>query len=958
MAERRQESEETRMHGVKSSITARRVGLRAKLAFCAAALAVVGASAVVPSSALATNPIKEFKAVPTTVQGGTNTQAGGHPNLLFKVRFGSRLDQVNPCNCSDGKAIIGHLPTGFIGNPHAAPSCNLAEFSKNECPVASQVGWVELLLVEELGLGGIPVYNLQPHPDEAGLLGFFIPLLEGAAFVSLSARTGSDFGLDSVATGFPHVLPASAVGLHLWGVPADPSHDNLRRKFHPNLELCLGGGAGEPEPPEEEIECGPGESSDAPLEPFLENPTTCGVPLTASVDMYSYDGGVEHAETAWPATTGCEQLAFNPSLTAQPTTTGADSPSGLDVDLRVPQTQSATVPSPSELRATTLTLPAGFSINPNAADGKTSCSDTEASFGTENAANCPENAKVGTLELDSSALPGPIPGGIYLGEPQPGNKYRLILTADGFGTHVKLAGSVHPDAQTGQLIVTFRKQPGQETAGEEGLPQSPLQEFNFHFFGSERGLLATPTQCGTYLVKTEFEPWDAILQNQTSISSFTISSGPNGAPCPTSPRSFNPSLVAGNSDNTAGAHSPFTLLLSRADGDQNMVALNVTTPPGFAATLKGIPYCPESALATLANPSYSGVTELNTPACPAASRIGTAVAQTGAGTHPLNSPGSVYLAGPYKGAPLSLEVVVPAVSGPYDLGNVVTRSAVFVDPATAQVSTVSDPITEILEGVPLRIRSILVSLDRPNFALNPTNCDPFAVTAQAFGNEGGVANLSAAFQVANCASLGFAPKLGLKLNGSTKRRGHPAVQAVLRPAAGDANLARTTVVMPKNELLDNSHIGTVCTKVLFAAQTCPAASVYGSATAVTPLLDHSLSGPVYLRSSKHQLPDLVADLRGQIDLEVAGRIDTVKNGGLRTRFESVPDAPVTKFVLKLKGGKKGLLVNSRSLCKSNQKASVKLVGQNGMQISRKTKLQSACGSNASRHKRHRSKAVR
>ncbi len=947
------------MHTANRPIsTPRRTGLGAKLAFCAAALAVVAAGALAPSSALAENPIKEFKAVPSTPSGGVETQAGGHPGLLFKVRFGSRLDQHEPCNCSDGKAIIGHLPTGFIGNPHAALTCTLAEFSSNECPVASQVGWVELLLVEELGLGGIPVYNLQPHPDEAGLLGFYIPLLEGAATISLSARTGSDYGLDSVATGFPHVLPASAVTLHLWGVPADPSHDNMRRSFHPDLQLCVIE-PGEEEEPEEEIECGSGEKSDAPLVPFLENPTTCGVPLTARADVFSYDGGIDRAETSWPATTGCEQLVFNPSMTAQPTTKGADSASGLDVDLSVPQTQSATVPSPSELRANTLTLPEGFSINPNAADGKTSCSEAEASFGTEKAAQCPETSKVGTVEIDSSALPGPIPGGIYLGQPQPGNKYRLFLTGDGFGTHVKLAGSVHPNAQTGQLVVTFDEQPGQGEGAPIGLPQTPLQDFRLHFFGSERGLLATPAQCGSHPVNAEFVPWDSILQVQSSTSSFTIDSGPNGAPCPGSERPFNPSLVAGNSDSTAGSHSPFTLLLTRADGDQNLAALNVNTPPGFSATLKGIPYCPESALATLANPSYSGITEQVTPACPAASQIGTGAAQTGAGTHPLNSPGKVYLAGPFKGAPLSLEVVVPAVSGPYDLGNVVVRSAIFVNPATAKVSTVSDPITEILEGIPLRIRSILINLDRTNFTLNPTNCDPFAVTAQAFGNQGAIASLSAGYQVTNCADLGFAPKLSLKVSGSTKRRGHPALHAVLKTKPGEANSRRVVTTLPKSELLDNAHIGTVCTKVQFAAGTCPAGSLMGSATAFTPLLDQPLHGSVYLRSSSSKLPDLVADLHGQIDLEVIGRISSPKGSGLSVSFQSLPDAPVSKFVLDTLGGKKGLLINEEDLCKAPQKATVTMVGQNGAKTEGKRKLETACGSKASRHtRRNRTRAVR
>jgi hypothetical protein len=418
--------------------------------------------------------------------------------------------------------------------------------------------------------------------------------------------------------------------------------------------------------------------------------------------------------------------------------------------------------------------------------------------------------------------------------------------------------------------------------------------------------------------------------------------------------------VAGNVDNTAGVYSNLLLKTSRADGDQNMIGINTVTPPGFSANISGIPYCPESALAILQSPGYSGVVESATPACPAASQVGTMYSGTGAGADPLNNPGKIYLAGPYKGAPVSLMFVVPAVSGPYDLGNVAVRAATFVDPVTAQISTISDRIPEILDGIPLRIRYLHFDFDRSNFTLNPTNCDPLTVGVDVLGNEGAVAQRSADFQVANCANLPFAPKLGLKLKGSTKRRGHPALRAVLRAGDDEANIARTVVTMPKSLLLDNSHIGTVCTKVQFAADACPAASVYGRAMVETPLLDEPLSGPVYLRSSKHKLPDLVADLEGQIDLELAGRIDSPKNGGLRTRFQSVPDAPVTKFVLNMQGGKKGLLINESSLCNGVKKAAVKLVGQNGMALDRRTKLQTGCGGTGSKQRKRlqRARAVR
>jgi hypothetical protein len=896
---------------------------RTKLALCSAALALAGiGAALFPGLAQADNQIQHFAAFPST------TQAGGHPDVTTEVSFGNRINNPDPCNCSDGRAVTIHLPTGVIGNTHATPTCSLTEFSQAECPVEAQVGYVWLVIAEAITIKQ-PVFSMEPRTDEPGLLGFVVPIIDGPGFIGISARTGSDFGLDVTSSGFQHLLPADTINVKLWGTPASPENDDLRFRFgwgKDTGDICAGIEPDDPCNGEEPV------SSDAPTTPFLQNPTTCGVPLTATVDVLSYDGGVTHAEDAWPGTTGCEQLAFNPSLTAQPTTTKADSATGLDVNLRAPQTLSEKVPSPSELRGTTVTLPEGFSINPNAADGKTSCSDAQANFGSTVAAQCPETSKVGTIEIDSSALPGELPGAIYLAEPQPGNKYRLFITGDGFGTHVKLPGSVRLDAQTGRIVVVFKD-----------LPQTPLEGFNFHFFGSERGLLATPTHCGSYEVKSEFEPWDSVLQNQSSISSFTIDSGPGGAPCPSAARPFTPSLIAGNSDNTAGTYSNLLLRVDRADGDQNMVRLNTLTPPGFSARIAGIPYCPEAAIAALQAPGYSGLAELAASACPAASQVGTMYAGTGAGTHPLNSPGKVYLAGPYQGAPLSLMFVVPAVSGPYDLGVVAVRSKVLVDPVTAQITTLSDGIPEILDGIPLRIRYLHFDFDRSGFTLNPTNCDPFEVDAQLIGNQGGVAEPLAHYQVGNCANLGFAPKLGLKLTGSTKRRGHPALQATLRAKPGEANISRTQVAMPETLLLDNGHIGTVCTKVQFASDTCPAGAVYGRAMIETPLLDQPLRGRVYLRSSKNKLPDLVADLEGQIEIELAGRIDTAKGGGLRATFARVPDAPVTKFVLNMEGGKQGLLINSTNLCAEDQQASVQMDGQNGVASNTKKKLQTGCG---------------
>jgi hypothetical protein len=588
-----------------------------------------------------------------------------------------------------------------------------------------------------------------------------------------------------------------------------------------------------------------------------------------------------------------------------------------------------------------MTLPEGFSLAPNGANGKVACADEELSFETEEEARCPEFAKIGTSTIDSSALPGPINGSIYIGQPLPGQTFRAFVTADGFATHVKLKGAVDLDAGNGRIVTSFTD-----------LPQAPIQEVDLHFFGSERGIFATPRRCGSYPVVTRFTPWDEALEDQVSTSEISIDSGPNGSPCPSSPRPFNPLVNAGTADNTAGAFAPFTFELTRPDGDQEPAAIATQTPPGFLASLRGVAYCPEPAIESLVSGAKGGLQELAAPSCPASSRLGSVSAGAGPGTRPLYVGGDVYLAGPYKGAPISLLAVVPAISGPYDLGNEVTRIATYVDPVTARISAVSDPLPLILDGVPLRARFLQIRLDRPNFTLNPTRCDPFAVATQAMGDEGGVVNVENHFQVANCSTLDFSPSLSLKLSGGLKVRGHPAIHAVFTARQGDANSRRIAVTLPKGEQLDNGHIGTVCTRGRFAADDCPSDSLVGRVKVVTPLLDEPLQGNVYLRASNHRLPDLAMDLEGQVDLELAGRVDAI-NGRLRTTFDDVPDAPVTSLTFDLLGRAKGLLINSESLCSRSKRVTVRMTGQNGDVVTTRPKLRAACGSQASRRARRR-----
>jgi hypothetical protein len=917
-----------RPRGIEEGVMLRTRSIASGIALAVAALAV--AWSLAPAAAQAGSPITEFRVSPST------SQAGGHPDLDIYFQVENRMTQHIPpptCDCQDPRDIEVHLPAGLIGDPHSTVQCNAVDFSNEQCPPDSQVGIVELGLAAEIqpnkkdeeegypgGLTGrIALYNLIPHPGQPALLGITAPALRFPIYTVLEPRTEGDYGLDAHVVQINHVFPLHTLHEVIWGVPAAPEHTELRHPPH-----CDPSAFGNPP-------CYPGVPSDQEEAPFLDNPTTCGEAQQAGLEVTAYDNEVTKATTGYPATSGCDQLSFNPSLFGQPTGTATDTASGLDIDLQVPQFENPKVPSPSEIRGATVTLPEGFAINPNAADGKVACSDLQAQLSNRGPAACPENAKVGTLSVTSAALPGPLPGYIYLGEPKPGDPYRLVLAASGFGVNVKIIGSVRANPATGQLVTVF-----------DHLPQAPFSDFNMHFFGSERGLLVTPTQCGTYPVKSTFTPWDGLLAKQSSEQFFSLDRGPEGTACPGPVLGFNPGFEAGVTDKSAGQPAPFELRLTRSDGEQTLSGLTVKTPPGLSARLAGVAYCPDAALAAAELPTYSGLSELAAPICPASSLIGTAVTGAGAGTHPVYLPGKVYLAGPYKGAPLSLAVVTPAVSGPYDLGTVVVRAALHIDPTDAHITAVSNPLPRILEGIPLRIRSVLLMLDRPNFTVNPTDCEPFDIAADIAGGQGTLAARHARFQIANCAELPFSPKLRLRLKGGVTRAKNPAVRAVLTALPGEANIARTIVKLPYGEQIDQSHINNPCTRVQFAANQCPASSVIGTAVAESPLLEKPLAGNVYLRSSSHTLPDMVVALRGQVDIDLAARIDSVHQA-LRTSFETVPDVPVSKFRLNLFGGKRGLLINGYNLCKTRRKGRLTLVGQNNLVSSQPLAIHPSCG---------------
>ncbi|HEU4943592.1 MAG TPA: hypothetical protein VFT10_00355, partial [Solirubrobacterales bacterium] len=633
----------------------------------------------------------------------------------------------------------------------------------------------------------------------------------------------------------------------------------------------------------------------------------------------------------------------------------------------------------SHVRSARVTLPAGMGLNPSAANGLVACTDAEFGKGTRNPVACPPASKIGTVEVDTPPLPdGSLTGSVYVGnqlssDPASGDLYRIFVTAESarYDISARLLGKVSANPQTGQLTTTF-DEAALGSAPISGLPQVPFEAFQLNFNGGPRAPLTSPSTCGPHMTASQMTPWSSapgIAPTGTDegpstdppaipADDFALAALPGGGNCPRTlaERPFVPSFGVRTDRPKAGAFSPLTMDVARSDGNQELKGVDVILPPGVTAKLAGVRYCPESAMAAAA--ANSGAAEAAVSSCPGSSLIGIADVAAGSGSEPLRITGKAFLSGPYKGAPLSLAVVTPATAGPFDLGTVVVRVALLVDRSTAQVHAVSDPIPHVYGGALLDVRSVAVRIDRPRFALNPTNCSPFAANGILRGGGSNPLDpaafssfpVSAPFKVNNCDALDFKPKLFLRLFGATKRAKNPKLRAVYVARADDANTAKAVVTLPRSLFLDQSSLSKICTRVQYDANECPKNSRYGFARAFTPLLDDPLQGPVFLRSSDNELPDLVASLRGQVDFDLVGRIDAVK-GRIRNSFETVPDVPVSKFILTVRGGKKGLLTNSRNLCPKKGKgkksagkirAIARITGQNGKKANQRPKLRRSC----------------
>ena len=884
----------------------------------------------------------------------TEREAGAHPDL---VTFPFDLNSIEQPNdlVPDGKIESGSLrhlvvdtPPGFVGAPTAVSECTQAEFTFGNCPASSQVGRIDAELAPILRPWKTPlsvgVFNLSHPRGVVADLAFVIA--SNPVHIKVSLDPANRYAIRSEVPDINETLPPFSQRLTLWGVPADPSHDSERcESFKTSGSIGDSGNT----------------TKDCPTDhervPYLSLPSQCESDNV--MRMHHYDSwqetGVFGPEIVHPLAgkmTDCEKPRFEPDVEVEPTGKQANTPTGLDVHIKIAQNDNPNALATPPVKRTTVTLPEGMSFSPSFADGLQSCTLAQMKLGTNQPVQCPDGARIGEVELSTPLLPKRAEGSMFLaaqGDNPYGSTFALLLVIEDTeerGALIKIPGRIDVDPDTGQIKTVF-----------DDLPQFPFDDMTLKFRSGPRAPLVSPPSCGKQTIGVEVASYAQPQAPVDASNTYQVTEGPNGTPCPpaVNSRPFHPDFSAGTLNPVAGSYSTFLFRLSRDDSEQELTGIKTALPPGLVGKIAGVSLCPEQAIESIPTAEFTGRGEQASPACPPSSQLGTVSAGLGAGPGPNYFGGKVYLAGPYKGAKLSLAVVAPALAGPFDLGNVVVRAALHVNPETAQITAISDPFPTILHGVILRARDVRLRLDRPETTINPTNCSKMSIDGEMGGIGGAIFSASSPFQVGSCGDLSFKPKLDLRLFGGTKRGAHPRFRATLTMPKGGANIASASVALPKSEFLDQGHIKTICTRVQFAQEACPAGSIYGKVTAKTPLLDEVLTGNVYLRSSNHELPDLVAAFRGgRIDANIVGRIDSV-NGGIRNTFEVVPDVPVTYAVFDFAGGKKGLLVNSRNICASTFRAKAVFGAQNGDQLTLRPKMQAKCpkAKKAKRRPRHR-----
>jgi hypothetical protein len=908
-----------------------------------AVLATLCGCLLFAAPALAGFGVKSLTVSARNSDGSVDQQAGSHPFEFTTSLVVNQDAEERPEGTL--RELVLELPPGLAGNPLALPRCTGAQFEGQlpKCPGNTQVGVASVKTTGLPPFTDIPVYNLTPPLGSPASIG--LSIFSDNSFQEASLRSGEDYGVNISDLTLPTDRQIQSITETIWGVPADRAHDSERQCFDAEGNTVHG--------------C----STDTAEKPFLTLPTSCAAPLqtTVRIDSLQNPGAFasetvasldEHGQPA--GMNRCERLPFAPTIEVQPETAAADSPTGLHVDLNIPQNES---PAPEQtatahLKDAVVRLPAGIAVNPSSAAGLGVCTEAQVGFVgfegkrprfTPGPAQCPPSSQMATVKVQTPAVDHPLPGTVYLakqGENPFGSLIALYLTVDDplTGVVVKLPGKVIPDPLTGQLTTSFQED-----------PQLPFEDFTLDFTGGPRAALSTPSTCGTFTTTSDLTPWSS-PEGQTVKPSdtFQINTGASNGPCVANEAQEpnQPGFEAGTRSPFAGAYSPFVLKLSRENGSQRLGALNVTLPPGMIGRIAGVQECPDAQLAQAAGRSNpgEGALEQSSPSCPQSSEVGTVTAGAGSG-NPMYVGGHAYLAGPYEGAPLSLAIVTPAVAGPFDLGDVLVRSALFINPSTAQVTVKSDPIPTILAGIPLDIRSIQVNINRPEFTLNPTSCEPMSVTGEMISTQHQAAALSNRFQVGGCQGLVFKPSFTASTQGKTSKASGASLTVKVSQKPGEANIHKVALTLPLVLPARLTTLQKACTEAQFNANPagCPPGSFIGTAKAITPILGVPLTGPAILVShGGAAFPDVVFLLQanergGTIRIDLDGKTD-IKKGITYSRFETVPDAPITSFETVLPQGPHSALAANANLCTSKLSMPTQLTGQNGALVNQTTKI--------------------
>ncbi|HET7444207.1 MAG TPA: hypothetical protein VFJ57_06070 [Solirubrobacterales bacterium] len=902
-----------------------------------------------PAIAEASFGIDGFTAQVLAEGGAPATAAGSHP-VALELAVG--LAGSGAFAGGDLRDLDLELPPGLLENPTAVPVCSQADFltprsspweksqSGESCPDDTQVGTITLTSSHAGGeTRTFGLFNLAPPPGapaELAANAYGVPLI----FVPAIRQGEGDYGVTLRARNLSQLLSIDSLRLSVWGTPWSLLHD-------PQRGNCLK----EAEPSFGWAKCSVGRPAQNPAHAYLTLPTSCEGPLSFVARAGSWQGETAESSAQAPALEGCDSLSFDPEAHALLVNPRASSPSGYRFEIDV-DTSGVTAPgsrAPAPVRKAVVELPAGVTINPSVGAGLGVC--TPAQYAAETPTSppgggCPNESKIGDFTVRSPLVAGGIEGAIFLAAPlrnPSGGLLAVYLVAKNVqrGFLVKVAGSLSADPATGRLIASFDR-----------LPQLPYSQLVISFREGQRSPLATPAACGEYSTAAALTPWaDPSVVRRSSLP-LRIAAGIGGGPCPSGSPPFRPAVAGGSLNSQAGAYSPFYLHLTRDDGEAEISSYSATFPPGLLGKLAGVPFCPDAAVAAAVG--RSGVEEREHPSCPEASRIGRTYSGYGVGSVLSYAPGSLYLAGPYHGAQVSVVAIDSALVGPFDLGTIVIRSAVRIDTTTAQAridSAGSDPIPRILDGIPIHLRDVRIYLDRPRFTVNPTSCDAEAISSTLSGSAaalgaGGSTSLatsSAPYQAFDCGGLGFRPRISLRMRGPHRRAKRPSLRVVVRPRPGDANIAAAAVTLPSTVFLNQANLRGVCTRPQLAADRCLPGSAYGEATAYTPLLERPLSGKAYLVASDNPLPDLVFALRGEgFAVNLDGRIDAAPGGRLRATYATVPDAPVTKFVVRMFGGRHGILENGGNLCAAAQPVRARFLGHSNRGWIAHPRLRASC----------------